>query len=415
MTTNIDTPLTPLPNAEIIIIGGGAVGCGVAYALARAGKTDILLLERADDLGQATTSQGAGLCGQVRDSAERIKLAMHSVATFRELQKDPDVKPDWHEVGSLRIALSEKRAEEFRQLKQAADQAGLEASFLDHKEAKRRWPMMDFTSTTAVLWCPTDGYMTPGCVVNAYAHQCRKLGVRFATSTIVEEITVEKGCVAGVKTNHGSAECRYVINAAGAHAYHIAKLAGLELPIVPVRHEYFVTVPMPGLTPDLPCFRVPELTLYGRVRDEGLLLGGWEPKSLHTDPHAYALAGAPPEITPDWPVLNSFEESFTKLFPAGKGAEKKRVGKGWPTFTPDGRFIIGPSCRLPGFVMAGGCNAHGISGSGGIGKLLVESLLDAKPSAYVKILSPDRFTETPWTWDEARVQAAQVYETYYGV
>ena len=81
------------------------------------GKTDILLLERASDVGQVTTSQGAGLCGQVRDSAERIKLAMHSVATFRELQRDPDVKPDWHEVGSLRIALTERRAEEFRRLK----------------------------------------------------------------------------------------------------------------------------------------------------------------------------------------------------------------------------------------------------------------------------------------------------------
>ena len=119
-----------IPNAEIIVIGGGAIGCGVAYALARAGKTDVLLLERGADVGQATTSQGAGLCGQPRDSVERIKLAMHSVATFRELQQDPDVKPDWHEVGSLRIALSERRAEEFRRLKQAADAAGLETALI---------------------------------------------------------------------------------------------------------------------------------------------------------------------------------------------------------------------------------------------------------------------------------------------
>src|SRR2546428_13169662 len=97
-----------LPNAEFIIIGGGAIGCGVAYALAQAGKTDILLLERADQLGQATTSQGAGLCGQVRDSAERIKLGRHSVAIFRKLPQDPAVKPDWQEVGSLRMALTEE-------------------------------------------------------------------------------------------------------------------------------------------------------------------------------------------------------------------------------------------------------------------------------------------------------------------
>src|SRR5438093_1485615 len=91
--------MNQLPNREIIIIGGGAIGCGVAYALAKAGQTDILLIERADDVGQVTTSQGAGLCGQVRETAERIKLAMHSVSVFRELQRS-EVKPDWHEVGS---------------------------------------------------------------------------------------------------------------------------------------------------------------------------------------------------------------------------------------------------------------------------------------------------------------------------
>ena len=189
----------------------------------------------------------------------------------------------------------------------------------------------------------------------------------------------------------------------------------MELPIVPVRHEYYITVPIDGLTPDLPCFRIPELTLYGRVRDGGLLLGGWEPKSLHLDPRSFPLRGVPAAVEPDWQVLNSFEERFTQLFPGAQGANKNFVGKGWPTFTPDGRFIIGESCRVKGFVMAGGCNAHGISGSGGIGKLLVESLFDAKPGAYAKSLSPDRFTETSWTWPEAIRQARLVYETYYGV
>jgi glycine/D-amino acid oxidase-like deaminating enzyme len=404
-----------ISDAEIIIVGGGAIGCGVAYALAEAGKTDILLLESAEQLGQVTTSQGAGLCGQPRDSAERIRLAMHSVATFRKLEQDPEVKPDWNEVGSLRIALSPKRAEEFKRLKQAADAAGLETALVDKAEASRLWPDMDFSHTTAILWCPSDGYMTPECVVKAYEHQCRKAGVRFATSARVEEVRSSNDRVTGVKTTRGSAGCRYVINAAGAHAYHIARLAGLELPIVPVRHEYFITVPMPGLPPTLPCFRIPELTLYGRVRDNGLLLGGWEPAALSTDPRSYGIESAPAPVKPDWGVLNSFEESFVQLFPRAKAAEKSFIGKGWPTFTPDGRFIIGESSRVKGFVMAGGCNAHGISGSGGIGKLLVESLLDEAPSDYVKSLSPDRFTETKWSWPEVIRQARAVYETYYGV
>ena len=208
--------MTTLPNSEFIIIGGGAIGCGVAYALAKAGKSDLLLIERAQDVGEATTSQGAGLCGQVRDSAERIRLAMHSVATFRELEKNAEVKPDWREVGSLRIALSQRRVEEVQRLKQAADEAGLDAELIDNTEAKRRWPLLDFTQVKAVLWCPSDGYMTPRCVVKSYEQQCRKMGVRFATGTMVEEITQQNGRVAGVKTNRGSAECRYVINAAGA-------------------------------------------------------------------------------------------------------------------------------------------------------------------------------------------------------
>jgi glycine/D-amino acid oxidase-like deaminating enzyme len=402
-----------LADAEFVVIGGGAVGCGVAYSLAKAGKTDVLLLEREADVAQATTLQGAGLCGQVRSTVERTRLAMHSVATFRELQKDPEVRPEWQEVGSLRIALTDERVRELRELRAVAQTAGLETAFLNNHEANRYWPLMNLGEVKAVLWCPSDGCMTPYAVAKSYEHQCRGMGVRFATATPVEEILCNDNRVEGVKTNGATVRCRYVINAAGAHAYHIATLVGLELPIVPVRHEYFVTVPMAGLEPNLPCFRIPEMTLYGRVRDGGLLLGGWETTALDTDPRAYSLSGAPPPVVPDWAVLNSFEERFGKLLPQARGARKVRVGKGWPTFTPDGRFIIGESGRVKGFVMAGGCNAHGISGSAGIGRLLVEALLDPKPSDYVTSLSPDRFTEPSWNWEEARQQAAHVYETYY--
>ena len=403
-----------LSDSEIVIIGGGAVGCGVAYALAKAGRRDILVLERAAELGTVTTSQGAGLCGQVRPSIDRVHLAQHSVAVFREMQRDPNFQPDWHEVGSLRIALSDRLAEEFKRLQAVCREAGLEVELLDHLESQKRWPALNFSAAKAVLWCPSDGWMTPRNVVQAYAHQCRKQGVRFETSTAVESIVLQNGRVARVETNRGPVNCSCVINAAGTGAYHIAKLVGLELPIIPVRHEYFVTVASPKLPSDLPCLRIPEMSLYGRVRDGGLLLGGWEPVALDVDPQTFPLEGGPPPVVADWDVLRSFEDDFASLWPDVKTAEKSIVGKGWPTFTPDGRFIIGESSQVPGFVMAGGCNAHGISGSGGIGKLLVESL-DSAPSDYVKSLSPDRFTEISWTWEEARRKAKHVYETYYGV
>src|SRR5207249_12031020 len=131
--------------------------------------------------------------------------------------------------------------------------------------------------------------------VRAYQHQSRKAGVQFATSVAVEEIVCSNGRVKAVKTNCGAVECACVINAAGAHAYHVARLVGLDLPIVPVRHEYFVTVPLEGLRASLPCFRIPELTLYGRATGESHLLGGCERRALSTDPRACAIHEPAPQ------------------------------------------------------------------------------------------------------------------------
>jgi len=208
--------------------------------------------------------------------------------------------------------------------------------------------------------------------------------------------------VAEIGTSAGPIRCQMLVNAAGAHAYHVAKLAGLELPIVPVRHEYFISVPINGIRPELPAFRLPDQTLYGRPDVNGLLLGGWEPEALSLDPRGYALADPPPAIQEDWPVLSNFAELMAPFYPPAGEAGLRRVMSGWPTFTPDGRFIIGESSRVKGFVMAGGCNAHGVSGSAGIGRHLVEALNEKAPSPYVRSLSPDRFTERSWDWTEAR-------------
>src|SRR5262245_28486058 len=135
--------MSQISDAEFVIIGGGAVGCGVAYTLSRSGVKDILLVERAADVAQVTTSQGAGLCGQPRSTLERTLLAMYSVATFRELQRDPKVQPEWHEVGSLRIALTQKRVTELHQIKAVADQAKLETELIDNAAARKLWPAMD--------------------------------------------------------------------------------------------------------------------------------------------------------------------------------------------------------------------------------------------------------------------------------
>jgi glycine/D-amino acid oxidase-like deaminating enzyme len=404
-----------LADAEIVIIGGGAVGAAVAYSLAKAGKTDILLIEKEPSVGAVTTAQAAGLVGQVRSSVDRIKLAMWSVATFSQLEREAEAKPSWRQVGSLRIASTKERAEEFRRMQAACASAGLAVELVGAAEAERRWPGMTLGKAEAILWCPTDGYLQPYDLAASYQGEARKLGVRFALNTRVTGLKIENGRIAGVATDKGAVRCETVVNAAGAHAWHIARMAGLDLPIVPVRHQYIVTVPLAGMRPDLPCYRVSDETLYGRPDVNSLLLGGWEPDALSADPRSYALDGEPPAIEEDWPLLSTFVESFAPYYPPVSDAGVRHVFRGWPTFTPDGRFIIGESARVKGFVMAGGCNAHGVSGSAGIGRHVVEAMLDKDPSPYVRSLSPDRYTETTWDWETARRKAQHVYETYYHI
>ena len=240
---------------------------------------------------------------------------------------------------------------------------------------------MNFDRAQAVLWCPTDGYLQPSDLTMSYVAHARRLGARFQTKTAVEKVVVKNGRVTGVETDRGPIECEMVINAAGSHAYHIARSVGLELPIVPVRHEYFVTVNAPGLEPTLPVIRIPDSTLYLRAEINSLLCGGWEPEAMSTDPRQFADDVEPPPIDPDWDVLTWFAEKLAPEIPQVEELGVRSVFKGWPTFTPDGRFIVGESSRVKGFVMAGGCNAHGVSGSAGIGRHVVESILDPNPSA----------------------------------
>ena len=404
-----------LGDAEIVVIGGGGVGCGVVHSLCQAGKTDVLLLEKNETLASETTSQAAGLVGQVRTSVDRVKLAMWSVKTFSEMEAEPEAKPGWRQVGSLRVALTEERVVEFEQMKTTADEAGLETAFISNDEAKAKWPMFDFSTAKKVLWCPSDGYLQPNDLAMAYAHRARQKGGHLATGVTVEGIRMENGRVTGVDTSQGAIACDTVINAAGAHAWHVAKMAGLELPIFPVRHEYFVSVDAEGMKPELPVMRVPDASLYLRAEINGLLLGGWEPESLSLEPDDFENGQTPPRVEEDWDVMGWFIEQIAPLY--GKAADLgvRSIFKGWPTFVPDGKFIIGESSRLKGFVMAGGCNAHGVSGSAGIGRHVVESMLEPLPSDYVRSLSPDRFLDNEWNVAEAQAKAKRIYETYYGL
>jgi len=400
-----------LRDCQVTVVGGGALGAAATYFLARAGYRDIQLVE-AGAISAETTSQAAGLVGQSRTTIERTRLAMSSVETFRSMEADLGHTPDWREVGSLRIATSPGSVAELEQIASVAAIAGLEVELVDGRRVQELCPVIDDVSAVRLaLWCPSDGYVQPNSLATAYLGAARELGAGVVTNTRVLGIGVDSGAVTSIRTSRGDYATEMIVNAAGPWAGAVARLVGLEMPVVPVLHEYFVTESVPGWGADIPCLRIPDVQVYARGEGQGILCGGFEPRGTSLDPTSVGVDSALPR-QPNWEVLGQFAEGFSGFVPSVADAGVRTVFRGWPGFTPDGRFIVGPVKGLRGFVMAAGCNAHGVSGSGGIAQCLVESLGD-DVSPYVQTLSPDRFVPRTWDWADARTQAQAICENYY--
>jgi glycine/D-amino acid oxidase-like deaminating enzyme len=266
-------------------------------------------------------------------------------------------------------------------------------------------------SVKAALWSPTDGYLQPNSLVNAYICAAKDLGVKVATHAAVTGIGIRRGAIESVSTDAGTFRTAQVIIAAGPWSAALARLVGLELPIVPVLHEYFVTEPVVGWHAALPCLRVPEVQVYARGESDRVLCGGFENNGTSIDPRD-VMVRAKLAARPNWDVLGGFATSLSAFAPEVAEAGVAATFQGWPAFSPDGRFVVGPVSTIHGLVFAAACNAHGVSGSAGLAMHLVESL-GGDPSPYVRSLSPDRFIPRTWRWDDARREAQAVYENYY--
>jgi glycine/D-amino acid oxidase-like deaminating enzyme len=398
-------------DAEITIIGGGAVGAAVAYFLARDGRRDVQLLE-GRGLCEATSSQAAGFVGQARPTVERARLTMAAAQVYRDFERETGYTMDYRECGAVRLALSDTSVRELRQIAETAEITGLPVEFLTGAQLRDLYPVLTRTdSVRAALWSPTDGYLQPNSLVNAYVSAARDLGVSMATHAAVTGIGVRAGAIESVSTESGSYRTDQVIIAAGPWSAALARLVGLDLPIVPVLHEYFVTEPMPGWHADLPCLRIPEVQVYVRGESDRVLCGGFENKGTSIDPREVTVTSRL-SARPDWDVLGGFAASLTEFAPEVAGAGIATTFQGWPAFSPDGRFIVGPVSAVRGLVFAAACNAHGVSGSAGLAMHLVESLT-GDPSPYVRSLSPDRFIPRTWSWEDARRDAQAIYENYY--
>jgi len=261
--------------ARAVIIGGGVGGAAIAYHLTRLGWADVVLLDRSD-LTSGSTFHSAGLVGQLRSSPTLTRMMVDSVATYRQLAEETDVDPGWREIGSLRLASSPERLEELRRQAGWAKTYGLPMELVSAEEARARFPLMNPDGVLGAAWLPTDGWLDPSGLTRALAAGARKRGATILPHTRVTGISLAGGRATGVETERGTIDTEVVVNAAGVAAPEVGWMAGVTIPIVPMAHQYLVTEPVEGVTPELPQLRDPDNLVYFRPEVRGLVMGGYE-------------------------------------------------------------------------------------------------------------------------------------------
>jgi glycine cleavage system aminomethyltransferase T/glycine/D-amino acid oxidase-like deaminating enzyme len=398
--------------AHVVVIGGGVGGCSILYWLARLGCSDALLLERAD-LTSGSTFHSAGLVGQLRSSLSLTKMMMNSVELYRTLGSEVDLETGWREIGSLRLASSPERMEEISRQAGWAKTFGLPLELVSAAEAQQLFPPMSTDGVLGAAYIPTDGYVDPSQLTFALAEGARRRGAEIQTNTRVTGIASSNGQVTGVETDRGRVETEIVVNAGGMFAGEIGRLVGVNVPIVPMAHEYLITRPA-GLPLEMPTMRDPSLLVYFRPESGGLVMGGYE-----RDPAPWSLDGIPHDfngklLEEDWPRFEPLLENAIRRVPSLEEMASVRLINGPEAFTPDNEFVLGPS-EVRGFWVAAGFCAHGLAGAGGMGQLVAEWILDGTPSLDVWEMDSRRFGTAYRSRAYTLARTIEVYSTYYDV
>jgi len=398
--------------ARAVVIGGGVGGCSILYWLTRLGWEDVVLCERAE-LTSGSTFHSAGLVGQLRGSLSLTRMMMSSVELYRTLGDEVGLETGWHEVGSLRLASSHERMEELARQAGWAKTFGLPLQHVSAADAQQLFPPMSTEGMLGAAYLPTDGYIDPSQLTFALAEGARRRGAEIYTNTRITAIDVDRNRVTGVVTDRGEIQAEIVVDAGGIFAGEIGRLAGVNVPVIPMAHEYLITKPH-DVPLDVPTMRDPSLLVYFRGESGGLVMGGYE-----RHPAPWSLDGIPADfngrlLAEDWPRFEELMEGALVRVPELGDAEVIKLINGPEAFTPDGEFILGPS-DVRGFWVAAGFCAHGLAGAGGMGQLLAEWIVDGLPSLDVWEMDSRRFGRHYESREYTLARTTEVYSTYYDV
>ncbi|MCZ6466151.1 MAG: FAD-dependent oxidoreductase [Alphaproteobacteria bacterium] len=365
--------------ARAVVIGGGIVGCSVAYHLTKLGWTDVVVLEQGR-LSGGTTWHAAGLVGQLRSHPNMTSLIRYSTELYGALEAETGLATGWKRCGSLTVARTQDRMIQLRRTAALARAFGVEAEVITPAEAGRKWPVMRTDDLIGAIWLPGDGKANPTDLTQALARGARTGGARIFEKTRVTGIAVENGAAAGVRTEAGDVACEVVVNCAGQWARQVGRLANVTVPLHSCEHMYIVTKEIDGVTPDLPVMRDPDGYVYFKEEVGGLVLGGFEPQAK-----PWGMDGIPADfeftlLPDDWDQFEILMENGLIRVPALEHAEVRQFINGPESFTPDNNFILGEAPELRHFFVAAGFNSMGISAAGGAGRALAAWIVEGAPT-----------------------------------
>lgn len=400
--------------AQIVVIGGGIIGCSTAYHLARDHKADVILLEQSK-LTSGSTWHAAGLVGQLRSSASITQVLKYSVDLYKRLDQETGLESGWKMSGCLRLATTQDRWTEYRRLATTAGSFGMDMHLISADEVKSMWPLMDTTDLVGASWLPTDGQASPSDITQSLAKGARMNGARLYEDIRVTGFAMEGGRITHVETDQGSIACEKVVNCAGQWARQLGEKAGISVPLQPIKHQYIVTEPIAGLSTDAATIRDPDKGTYFKEEVGGLVMGGYEP-----NPQPWTTGDVPD----DW-EFGLFEDDFDHFeqhmdaaiarIPALATAGVKQMINGPESFTPDGNFILGRAPECDNMYVGAGFNAFGIASGGGAGWVLAEWVVSGEAPLDLWVVDINRFSDMhrdrQWVCD----RTCEAYGKHYTV
>ena len=363
-------------SSKVVVIGGGVIGCSVAYHLTKFGWKDIVLLER-DQLTSGTTWHAAGLVSQLGPTAAVTKIRKYTLDLYKKLEKEVDHSAGLRINGALSIAQTEGRWQELQRQATTAQLYDVDIQILDKEQLKKKYPMMHVDNLKGGVLMPGDGAADPSGVTHMLAKGARLGGAKIFEQSPVETILTKNGRVYGVRVNGQDIECEYVVLATGMWSRQIGEKMGVSIPLYPAEHFYIITEPIENLSPTLPVIRDFDSSVYFKEDAGKLLIGIFEGKSIpafdktNKVPENFSFGEFPENFEHFEPYL----EKSMKRFPILEKVGIRKFFAGPESFTPDTNSLLGEVPEVKNLFVSCGLNSVGIGTGGGVGKVTAEWLM----------------------------------------